>query len=316
MIQRHRVHLTALSLLIAACEADSVPSSGTHGGGAAALGGWLRLTPSPRWIHVNPAGPMLYSPTISPDGRWIAASGIGGADLHVVSSDGSVGPLLVGPRYRGARTWSTDPVALHFGLDGPDRAEPRRWHAGARDVEPDSQLRHKPIVAPYGQLEHEGAGASWYFDPLRGTITRVRRDRAAEVVVDDGGAWGLTVSPDGTAVAWCTGILADARVHVRRAEGGQRLALGPGTYPAWFPDSRHVVFSRHVATAERGPYETVLGADLVMWDALTGVSWELTNTADIEEMEPVVAPDGRWVAFSDWRGGGLYRAATVEGEAP
>jgi hypothetical protein len=197
-------------------------------------------------------------------------------------------------------------MALHFGHE-----EPQAWSPGPAGVAPGVKKREQPSVEEWGELVKQSPAASWYHHAREGTVTLVRLGQLPELIVDDA-AWGVQVAPDDGAVAWSTGSLAEPSLHLRDVRRARWHELGVGAYPAWFPDSRHLVFSRPIGTVRSGEQDNVAGAELVMCDAATGASWALTDTADIAEMEPAVAPDGRSIAFADWHGGGLYRAAVVD----
>jgi hypothetical protein len=93
--------------------------------------------------------------------------------------------------------------------------------------------------------------------------------------------------------------------------------VGRGADPAWRPDSRLRVYA---SPGEVAPFEgdraTFDSAEILAYDAAADQIHLLTATPEIAEMEPAVAPDGKALAFSDWRDGTVYVAALAGGDAP
>jgi len=61
----------------------------------------------------------------------------------------------------------------------------------------------------------------------------------------------------------------------------------------------------------------VVGAELALLDLRSGVRTPLTDTSDVIEMQPVVAPDGVRVAWADWASGAvLIGQLTIQDTPP
>jgi Tol biopolymer transport system component len=139
---------------------------------------------------------------------------------------------------------------------------------------------------------------------MRGDLVHERPGGGGVVVVDDRVPWSIRVSPEGRYVAYAVGSLPSPTLFLWEV-GGSRRALGCGTHPVFHPDGV-LVFSRPDGTRTLGSLTTVARAELRAYDLETGASWALTDTPEVAEMQPAVSPDGKRLAFSDWRGGGAY----------
>jgi Tol biopolymer transport system component len=157
---------------------------------------------------------------------------------------------------------------------------------------------------PRGRLVFNGLRTAVFHDAFRGTVTLLQTG-GAEKVVEDQGAWGVAVSSDGRGVAWSLGALAQPELVVYDPTHG-RTPVGPGAQPSWLPDGRHFVYAR--PTSLPPGLQEAYESDLYLYDVVKQKSSRLTDTPTIAEMEPAVSPDGREVAFSDWRTGELLVA--------
>jgi len=149
---------------------------------------------------------------------------------------------------------------------------------------------------------------------MRGTIVIDDTGRGP-VVVEERTPWSVRVSQNGRRVAYVVGSLGAPTLYVHDDDHGRRR-LGRGAYPVWFPDGRTLIFAVPGPLVRRGGHSTVHASELHAWDAVAGNAWALTNTADLAEMQPAVAPDGGAVAFSDWRYGGLYIVPVTRRQQP
>ncbi|MBN1611315.1 MAG: hypothetical protein JW940_32075, partial [Polyangiaceae bacterium] len=168
--------------------------------------GPLRLAAPERWQRLNPDGPFLVSPRLSPDGRWVAASGRLGVGLYVVATDGSSGLQTLDVEYRGPRGWSDAPVALHFGHD-----EVHAWRRGGLEPGSGRRVWERPWDDDLGLCVRSDRRGSWYHHPREGTVAFEPEGASPELVVDFG-AWGVVVSPTGRYAVWSTGTLREPRL--------------------------------------------------------------------------------------------------------
>lgn len=276
--------------------------------------GPIRLGPRSAWVRLNPAGPELYSPRVSPDGKWVAAAGRGGRGLYVVASAARGSVAAVDPSRVGPWAWASGPVALHFGIAGeaPRVYLPDRRVIATRGAKTPWETS---VDEELGERIWAGPDGAWYHHPKLGTITRVPAGQKPLVVVNDE-AWGAVASPDGRFVAYCTGRLSDSRLFVHDALQRRTRELGPGVHPVWIPGRAEVIYAVPGELERRPGISTFRGAELWLSDALTGAHRALTRSRDLVEMEPAVAPDGESLVFVDWREGGLYRAPLAGGGAP
>jgi hypothetical protein len=107
-------------------------------------------------------------------------------------------------------------------------------------------------------------------------------------------------SPDGSRL-----LVAESRAeggHIwLLALDGRATDLGQGYDATWHPDGRQVVFARIQHDGSR-----LTAGDLFVMEIGSRQVRCLARTPGVIEVEPVVSPDGRWLAFQDARGGDLY----------
>jgi len=87
---------------------------------------------------------------------------------------------------------------------------------------------------------------------------------------------------------------------------GRATDLGQGYDAAWHPDGTQIVFTRIQHDGSR-----LTAGDLFAMavdSARAGPPRCLARTPGLIEVEPVLSPDGRWLAFQDARDGDLYLA--------
>ncbi len=103
------------------------------------------------------------------------------------------------------------------------------------------------------------------------------------------GASDVVLSPDGKWIAVTGGGAEGVGIYLVPADGAAAAQLWTkGSAPAWFPDSRRIVFTR----------------DNDLWSASIGAATATRLTEDpADERGPQVSPDGRQVAFYSSRSG-------------
>ena len=79
--------------------------------------------------------------------------------------------------------------------------------------------------------------------------------------------------------------------------------MGHGAHPSWFPGSRFLVYALPEAEESDFGGRSIVRSELAVLDTLSAATENLTDTADVTEMQPVVSPDGSAVVYSDWRTG-------------
>ncbi len=118
------------------------------------------------------------------------------------------------------------------------------------------------------------------------------------------------LSPDGSRVL----------VHESRAGGGhlwlvdlggRATDLGQGYDGVWHPSGKEIIFTRVEHDGSR-----LTSGDLHALELASRRVRCLARTPNLIEVEPVLSPDGRYLAFQDARGGDLYLARFAAGGEP
>jgi Tol biopolymer transport system component len=217
------------------------------------------------------------APRFSPDGR----------DL-----------LLTGPKLRGLHLV---PVAGGQPRTLTDEAEAgvhARWL-------PDGSIAYRaPRAGVRRELELDRAGAIRLAPVAAPPIAFAKDDR---MYVQRGGRlveigsgdrfFGAVVSPDGERVVF-QGLVTGLYVYTRST--GAIVRIGPGTAPAWSPDSRRIAFE---VTEDDG--HQVVASELHVHDVAAGRAAPITATDRVIERRPSFSPDGASLAFDDDAGGVL-----------
>ncbi len=256
--------------------------------------GWRRLTTdSARWV----------SPKWGPSGKWVRVRGWGGIGLALVSTrTGEVRFRDSG--FRG-RVRFLEPGLLCRG--GVEAGTLVRYDARAGRWQADSTpCTTREWDERLGTRVMAGTTLAVYHHAYAGTITQVDR-HGTEIPVEDRGAWAVAATADGRRVAWSLGTVRDSRLFIYDPDQG-RVALGAGTYPAWLPDGRRLIFARLQPDVKAAGPRSGYRSDLYLYDVQKKTLVQLTDTAHIAEMEPAVSPDGATVAFTDWNTGVAYLA--------
>ncbi len=264
--------------------------------------GPLRLAAPADWVRLNLLHSHRVSPLPSPDGQWVAYSGLRGVGLYVARTDGSGAPRVVDRTYQGPRAWAPGATALHFGQETV-----LAWRPDRADLGAGRRLWDQPWDEDLGRVIRDGPTETWFHHPKRGTVSVERLGAPSETLVDRD-AWGVALSPDGRWVAYSTGSLAEPALHLLDARTRLTRELGRGVHPAWLPDGTALIFARPAGVERHEGRGQVTGSELMVHGLVSGSTRALTATPDRVEMQPRVSADGRFVVFSDWRGGGIYRA--------
>jgi len=204
--------------------------------------------------------------------------------------------LLTGPKLRGlylapvaggtVRKLTDDPGAgVHARFTASGEIAYRAVRAGTRSdlvVDRAGQVRTAaPGPAPVAFARHD---RMYVIDPA-GALRRIGSgDRF----------FGEVIAPDGDKVAF-QGLETGLYVYTRST--GALVHIGPGTAPAWSPDSSRLVFE---VTEDDG--HEVVASDLYIYKVASDQVERLTWSEQVIERRPAFAPDGRALAFDDDRG--------------
>ena len=108
----------------------------------------------------------------------------------------------------------------------------------------------------------------------------------------------LVTSPDNKKVAF---EVMGGTMYSMNIDNTNLTDLGKGDRPQWSSDSKKIIY---MITEDDGHEFTA--SDIFIINADGTLKINLTNTNDIIEMNPCIAPDGKTVVFDDYNDGSIY----------
>ena len=273
------------------------------------VSGWISTHPPERQRSTEEL--FLVTPSWSPDGSHVLASGSSGNGFFVLN--GKMDEIVAAdPTFLGRAHWgNAQTICLdeQFGfssmvpLNAGSNKIASKVHCDTDDWD----------EARSGRVLFSGEQHAIYHDGYLG-LTWIEFGDGTQEVVEDNGAWDLAVSPDGRRVAYCLGHLKSPALFLYDLETGSRR-VGVGAQPAWFPDSRFLVFVAPTEWERAGSVAVPTQSDLFLFDVQSDRPHLLAQTPQIAEMEPDVSNTGDAIVLSDWRNGALW-IAPVEWRKP
>ena len=218
-----------------------------------------------------------------------------GSYLAVAFSPDGRDLLVTGPQLRGlqlvpiaggaSRTLSDEPEAgVHARWLGDGSVAYRAERAGTR---------RDLVVSRTGQARSAVAPRPSVF-AQDGRIYAERAGQLREISSGDS-FFGTVVSPDGDKVVF-QGLVTGLHIYSRST--GAVVSVGPGTAPAWSPDSKRIVFE---VTEDDG--HDLIASELHVYDLAADRVTALTTSDRTIERRPSFSPDGSQIAFDDNTGG-------------
>jgi hypothetical protein len=207
--------------------------------------------------------------------------------------------------------------ALHtVGHAGPPSYDPqsRAFFAAAEgaivELRPDGALRVLIDAVQGHDLDvRASAGLAVSREPdhrivLHRTAWAARRAGVAEKQTLLRGArfFAPRFSPDGGQLLVAESRAAGGHIWLLGLDG-RATDLGQGYDATWHPDGKQIVFVRIQHDGSR-----LTSSDLYAMELGSRRVRCLAHTPGLIEVEPVLSPDGRWIAFQDARHGDLYLA--------
>ncbi len=213
------------------------------------------------------------APQFSPDGREVLLTGPQQRGLHLFSG-GSV------------RTLTDDAEAgVHAQWERDGSIRYRAQRSGTRTdlaVGRDRTIRTATAHAPIAFTQDD-------------RLYVVDRSGRTQRIGSGDRFFGAVVAPDGDKVAF-QGLTTGLYLYVRST--GALRYIGPGTAPAWSPDSARLAYE---VTEDDG--HAIVASDLYLYTVATDRAEPITTTDRAIERRPSFAPSGTELAFDDNVGG-------------
>jgi len=212
-------------------------------------------------------------PQFSPDGNELLVSGPQLRGLNVLSRAGSVRKITDDAEAGVHAAWTKRGIAYRAARTGGRR----NLIAGADGAVNDA--------APAAQLAYTQDDRMYVVDRTNKLVRIGSGDRF----------FGAVVSPDGDKVVY-QGLTTGLYLYVRST--GATRYIGPGTAPAWSPDSAKLAYE---VTEDDG--HAIVASDIYLYTLATDRAEPVTSTEALIERRPSFAPDGNELAFDDNTGG-------------
>lgn len=214
------------------------------------------------------------APQVSPDGREVLVSGARFEGLFVAPVGGGAARALASDAEAGVHArWTSD-----------GRVAFRAKRAGARRELVVGRDRSVTTFVPAAQLAFAKDDLMYVVDRAGKTVRIGSGDRF----------FGAVVSPDGDKVVY-QGLATGLHLYIRST--GVTRYIGPGTAPAWSPDSARLAYE---VTEDDG--HDIVASELFVYTVATDAAAPITATDRTVERRPSFAPNGTLV-FDDNTGG-------------
>lgn len=212
----------------------------------------------------------FMAPQFSPDGRELLVTGPQLRGLYLAAPSGATTQLTDEPEAGVHARWQADGSIAYRAR----RAGMRRDLVITRD-------KRVSTLAPQTPVAFTQDDRMYVLDRTNKLVRIGSGDRF----------FGAVVSPDGDKVVF-QGLSTGLHIYTRST--GTLRFIGPGTAPAWSPDSTRVVYE---VTEDDG--HDIVASELFIYEVASDRASPITTTDRLIERRPSFSPDGSRIAFDN-----------------
>lgn len=205
--------------------------------------------------------------------------------------------LVTGPQLRGLQLVPVAGGAVKTLSQEAEAGVHARWQAdGSISYKAESNgARRDMSVTRAGKTRAVAAAKARPFAFAQNDRIYAERGGKLQEISSGDRFFGAVISPDGDKVVF-QGLVTG--LHVYSKSTGKVVSVGPGTAPAWSPDSQRLVFE---VTEDDG--HDLMGSELYLYEVKGDRVSPLTSSDKVIERRPSFSPDGKQIAFDDNTGG-------------
>jgi Tol biopolymer transport system component len=255
-------------------------------------------------FHLPPPESGDGLPRLSPDGRWIGFSrffGASASDLFVMPAQGGeVRRVTFDEKPKREMRWAPDGQSMLYRSPKPRW---RIWRAGLRGEAEKLVGLPEAALGSFDLRPSPGGGLDVLIAQTTDRYSIWRSDRAASgafqtaapFITSSAGSLDVNpvISPDGLRIAFISTRTGYPELWLADADGNNPVQLTTlqqrhVTVPAWTADSKRLLSAARIDGS----------SEMFFLDARAGATPDVIRRPGVEDTEPQLSPDGRFLTFS------------------